>query len=123
MYEAVPMHLAECCRQANGNAQDAGQIERLPRVPLKNPIQGFTARIVEYKDCSPFVTSEHKGLGCPRGIKFGGEGVFVLEAPKTLRRRLLCDERQCQDRRWVAALPAAVKDEGNARRYHYTTPE
>jgi hypothetical protein len=30
MYEAVPMDLPECCRQADGDAQGAPQIERLP---------------------------------------------------------------------------------------------
>jgi hypothetical protein len=47
MYEAVPMHLAECCRQANCDVQDATQVERLPLVPLKNPIQQLTARVLE----------------------------------------------------------------------------
>ena len=47
MYEAVPMGLTECFRQANGDAQEASQIERLPLVPLKNPIQGLTARVIQ----------------------------------------------------------------------------
>src|SRR5258707_8292129 len=38
MYESAPMDLAECCRQTNGDAQGAGQVERLPRRLLKNPI-------------------------------------------------------------------------------------
>jgi hypothetical protein len=38
MYEAVPMHLAECCRQANGDGKEASQIERVPLIALKNPI-------------------------------------------------------------------------------------
>jgi hypothetical protein len=75
-------------RQANGDAQDAGQIERLPLVPLKNQIQGLAARIFEYEDRPPFVTSERQRLGCPRGIEFGCERVFVLEPPEALRRRL-----------------------------------
>ena len=37
MDEAVLMDLTECCCQANGDAQEASQIERLPLVPLKNP--------------------------------------------------------------------------------------
>jgi hypothetical protein len=36
MYEAMPMDLAECCRQANSNAQEVGQIERLFLAALKN---------------------------------------------------------------------------------------
>jgi hypothetical protein len=31
-----------------------------------------------------------------------------------MRRRLFCGECQCQDRRWVAALPAAAKSEVRA---------
>ena len=117
MNEAVPMDLAECCRQANSDAQDAGQIERLPlisKVPLKNQIQGLTARVREYEDRPPFVTSERQRLGCPRGIEFGCERVFVLEPPKTLRRRMFRGECHCQDRRCVAVLPAAVKSEVRA---------
>src|SRR5713226_5146948 len=74
-----------CCRQANGDAQDASQIERLRLVPLKNPIQGLTARVLEYEDRPPFVTSERQRPGCPSGIEFGCERVFVLEPPETLR--------------------------------------
>ena len=135
------MDLAECCRQANSDAQDAGQIERLPLVPLKNQIQGLAARVFEYEDRPPFVTSERQRLGCPRGIEFGCERVFVLEPPETLRRRLFCGECHRQDRRWVAVLPAAVKGEvrafpeglqhvpgrlchgGHPRRHGCTTPE
>jgi hypothetical protein len=87
--------LAECGHQAISDVQDASQIERLLLVPLKNPIQGLTARIFEYKDCPPFVTSRRQRLGCPFGIEFGCERVFVLEAPKTIRRRLFCSECQC----------------------------
>jgi hypothetical protein len=47
MREALPMDLAECFRQTNGDAKKASQIERLPVVPLKNPIQGFTARVIQ----------------------------------------------------------------------------
>jgi hypothetical protein len=52
------MDLAECCRQADGNTQDAGQIERLPLASLKNPIQRLTARVFEYEGRPPFVTGE-----------------------------------------------------------------
>jgi hypothetical protein len=41
------MDVAECCRQAIGDAQEASQFERLPLVSLKNPIQGFTARVIQ----------------------------------------------------------------------------
>ena len=109
--ETAPMDVAERRRQANGDAQEARQIERLPLVPLKNAIQGLTARVLEYEDRPSFVTSERQRLGCPRGIEFGCERVFVLEPSETLRRRLFCGECDRQDRRWVAVLPAAVKGE------------
>jgi hypothetical protein len=38
--------LGECCRQANGDTQDASRIEQL--APLKNQIKGLTARVHEY---------------------------------------------------------------------------
>src|SRR5882762_6449877 len=38
----------------------------------------------------------------------------ALELPETLRRRLLCGERGCQDRRWVAGLPATIKSDVRA---------
>jgi hypothetical protein len=84
MYEAAPMDLADCCGQANGDAQETSQFDRLPVVSLKNPIQGLAARILEYEDRPPFVTSERQRLGCPRGIEFGCERVFVLKPPETL---------------------------------------
>jgi hypothetical protein len=84
MYKATPVDLAECCRQANGDTQDASQIEQL--APLKNQIKGLTARVHEYEDRPPFMTSERQGLGCPCGIEFGCERVFVLKPPETLRR-------------------------------------
>jgi hypothetical protein len=41
------MDLGECRRQADGDAQGAGQIERLPLVSFKNPIQRSTARVMQ----------------------------------------------------------------------------
>jgi hypothetical protein len=98
-YEAVPLDLAETLRHANRDAQDASQIERLPLLPLKNPIQGLTARVLKYEDRPPFVTSERQRLGCPGGIELRRKRVFVLEPPETLRRRLLRGECHRQDRR------------------------
>ena len=60
----------------------------MPLVPLKNPIQGLTARVPEYEDRPPLMTRERQRLGCPRGIEFRCKRVFVLEPPETLRRRL-----------------------------------
>jgi len=88
MNKTTAVDLAECCRQADRDVQDAGQIERSSLVPRKNQIQGLTSRIFEYEDRPPFVTSERQRFGCPRGFKFGCERVFVLEPPEVLRRRL-----------------------------------
>jgi hypothetical protein len=77
------MNSAGCCRQANSDAQEAIQFERLPVVSLKNPIQRVTTRIVQYKDRTSFVTVDRQRPGC--GIEFGCERVFVLEPPETLR--------------------------------------
>ena len=57
------MGVTECCRQANGDAQEASQVERLPLVPLKNPIQRLAARVLEYEDRTPFVTSNGQKNG------------------------------------------------------------
>jgi hypothetical protein len=114
MDEAVLMDLAERCRQGNGDAQETGQIERLPLVSLKNPIQGLTARILEYEYCPSFVTSERQRPGCPRGIEFGCERVFVLEPPETLRRRHFRGQCHRQNRRRIAMLPSAIKREVRA---------
>jgi hypothetical protein len=114
MYETLPMNLSEYCRQANSDPQDAGQIERLPGASLKNQIERLTARVRQYKDRPSFVTSDRKRLGCPCRIEFRCEREFVFEPAKTLGRWLFFHERHCQDRRRVAALPAAVKSEVRA---------
>jgi hypothetical protein len=85
MYKAAPMDLADCFSQTDGDAQKARQFERLPVVPLKNPIQGFTARVIQYEDCPAFVMSKGQRLGRPRGIEFGSERIFMLEPPEILR--------------------------------------
>jgi hypothetical protein len=99
MDQAAPMDLAKRCRQANRDAKDAGEIERLPPIPLKNPIQGLTARVRQYKDRPSFVTSDRKRLGCPRRIEFRCEREFVLEPAKALGRWLFFGERHHQHRR------------------------
>jgi hypothetical protein len=108
------MDLAESFRHANGDAQDARQIERLPRASLKNQIQGLTARVRQYKDRPSFVTSERQRLSCPRGIEIGRKRVFVFKPLETLRRRPICGVCHHQHRRWVAVLSAAVKSEVRA---------
>jgi hypothetical protein len=111
MYESVPMDLAERRRQADRDAQGAGQIERLSLASLKNQIQRITARVFEYEDGSPFVTSERQRLGCPSGIDFGCEREFVFQPPEILRRRILCRQSHYKYGRLVAFLPATVKGE------------
>jgi sulfopyruvate decarboxylase TPP-binding subunit len=62
------------------------QIERLIPAPLKHTVERLAARVGENQDCSPFMTRQREGLGCPSGIKFGGERVFVLQASQGLGR-------------------------------------
>ena len=104
MNEAVPMHLANCYCQANGDSQEASKVG-LPLVSLKNLIQWLTARVIQYENRLPFATSERQWPSRPSGIEFGCERVFVLEPPEYLRRRLFCSRGDCQDWRWVAMLP------------------
>ena len=59
------MDLTECYRQANSDAKDAGEIERLPLIPLNNPIQVLTARVFEDENRPPFVTSERPAAWLP----------------------------------------------------------
>src|SRR5271168_1483133 len=73
MNEASPVNLTKSSRQANGDAQEPSQIERLPQLPVKNPIQGLTARVRQYKGRPSFMTSERQRLGCPRRIELGCE--------------------------------------------------
>src|SRR5580692_3688024 len=95
--KATPVDLAERCRQANGDTQDPTQIQ--PLAALKNLIKRLTPGVREYEDRPPFMTSERQGPGCPCGIKFGCERVFVLKPPETLRRWVFRGKSHCQDRR------------------------
>src|SRR5471032_3573247 len=85
MDETLTVGLAQCRRQTNGDAQAAGQIERMSLVPPDDPIQGFTARILENEDRSPLVTGQRERLGGPRGIEFARERPFVFEPLEGLR--------------------------------------
>src|SRR5882757_8383143 len=105
--EALLMDLADCFRQSNDDAQQSSQIERLSLAPLQNQIQGLTAWVLQYENRPPFVTNERQRLSGPRGLEFACERVFVLESPQALRRRLFGSKGHCQNRRWVALLPAA----------------
>ena len=86
--DALPVGLSKRCRQADGDAQEAGQIDRLSLLALDDPIQGLTAGILEDEDRSPLVTSQRERLSGPSRIELTCERVFVFEPPKTLRRRL-----------------------------------
>ena len=85
MDETLRMDLAERCRQANGDAQSARQVDWSVLIPLKNQIQTLTARILKYEDRPPFMASERERLRCPLWIEVSCERVFVLEPPKPLR--------------------------------------
>jgi hypothetical protein len=98
VHPTLPMDVAERCRQTNGDGQEASQIERLPLPPFKDAIQGLTTRVLEYENRPPLVTQERQRSGCPCGIEFGRERVFVLQLPKALSRRLFCGGRDHQDR-------------------------
>ena len=78
---------------------------------LQNVVERLTAWVGENQDGPSFVTRERQRLGRPRGLKFGCERVFVLEASQTLGRRLFRGRSHRQKRHWIAALPAAVKSE------------
>ncbi len=50
---------------------------------LKKRRDRLAARIFEYEDRPPFVTSERQRLCCPPGIEFNRERVLMLQPPKT----------------------------------------
>ena len=52
------MDLAECFRQANGDAREAHHIQWLPLIPLKNPIHRLTARLLKHENRPSFVSNE-----------------------------------------------------------------
>jgi hypothetical protein len=81
MDEALPVGLAKCGRQTNGDAQEASQIERVFPVLLNEPIQGFTPWILENEDRSPLVTRQREGLCRPSRTEFRRERPFVFEPP------------------------------------------
>ena len=97
--------------QTDGDAQEAGQIDRLSLLALDEPIQGLTPGIVEDQGRSPFVTGERERLKGPPRVELLCEGKFVLEPPKALRRRLLSRGRHRPDGQLVAAPSSAVESE------------
>jgi len=64
--------------------EKAGQIERLTLRLLDDPIQGFTARILENEDRPPLVTSEGERLSRPCRVEIRRQRIFVFEPPETL---------------------------------------
>ena len=73
-----------------------------PGLRLENEVERLTARVGENKDGPSFVTRERQRLGRPRGLKFGCERVFVLQASQTLGQRLFRGRSYYQNGRWVA---------------------
>ena len=90
---AVAVHFAECPRQANGDAQKASQLDRLPMPVFEDPIQRYPARILEYEHRAPLVVRERQRPCCPSRIEIRFQGVFMLEPPQALRRGLLGGRR------------------------------
>jgi hypothetical protein len=111
MDEALPVGLAKCYRQTNGDAHEANQIERVSSVLLDYPIQRFTAWILETQGNAPFMTCQRERLSCPRRIEFSRERPFVFEPPDPLERWLFTGDRERQDRHRVAEFSTAVKSE------------
>jgi len=71
------MGMAERLRKTNGDAEEAGQIERLrlippKHVPLKNPIHRLTTRVAQDQQRASLMTRKRKRLGCPSGIEACG---------------------------------------------------
>ena len=69
MDETVAVHFAESRCQANGDAQEASQFDRLFVAVLEDPIQRYPARILEYEHRAPFVTRERQRPYCPSRIE------------------------------------------------------
>ena len=105
------MHLAERRRQAHGDEQETGQIERLTHLALDNPIQRFAARIPENEDFSTLTAGQGQRLGRPRRIELARQRVFVFEPAQALWRGRFSGDRHRQDRHLAAALVAAVERE------------
>jgi hypothetical protein len=57
------------------------------------------------------LTREHQTLGRPRGLEFGCQRVFVLEASQTLGQRSFRRRNWYQEQHRIAVLPGAVKRE------------
>jgi len=88
--------------KADGDAQEASQVERSPLLPLENPIERFASRVLEHEDCLARVANKHQGLGCPCWGELGCERLFMLELPQAFRRWLFCCDGHSQNRRVAA---------------------
>src|ERR1700719_1444039 len=107
------MDLTESCHQPNGNAQYASQFERLSRVPLEDLIEGLAAGILEHEHRPTLGTGAFQRPGCPRGIKFGGERVLMLQPPQACQCGPFRDRRQSENewcpRAGLAPVLAPIK--------------
>ena len=63
--DTLPVGLSERVGQTDGDAQEAGQIDRLPLLALDDPIEGLTTGIVEDEGRSPFVTGRARAAERP----------------------------------------------------------
>jgi hypothetical protein len=64
---------------------------------LKYAIQWLTAGISKNQAHPSFSMSERQRLDCPSSIKCGCERVFVLQAARSIGRRIFFGQRQHQD--------------------------
>jgi hypothetical protein len=79
MNEALAVYTSESGRQSNGDAHDARQFEPWSVAPIKNPIQGLAAGILEDEHRPTVATGEFQWTRGPCGIKLGCDRVFMLE--------------------------------------------
>jgi len=114
MDQPALVSMAERRCQVSGKAQKMRQIERLLLALLKNAVERLAARVGENQDCPPFLTRERQRRGRPRGLKFGGERVFVFKTSQTLGRRRVYGRSDCEKGHRIAAPPGAVKREFRA---------
>jgi hypothetical protein len=98
MDEALPVGLANCRGQPDGNAKEKDPIDLFSFMLLNHPIEQFTTWISEYEGRSPSVPSQRERPSRPFCIEFRCERVFMFEPPESLRRRLLSSNRHRQDR-------------------------
>ena len=101
--EAMPVDLAERCRQADGEAQEARQVER----SAEGAIEGLAAIVLKDKRRTPSMASKRQRPDRPLRIKVDRERIFIFEPLEAPQFRSPCDERQHRDR--ITRLPGPVQ--------------